>query len=119
MSFRTFMFLFCIFVISTVPTPLTAGQLVNFNEFVERCLCDFDLIKPGMAREEVEKKFPRDGGIQSVSPVRFIHPKCSYFKVDVEFEFQRIAKDQGRAIIGKRDKVIRASKPYLERAFLD
>jgi hypothetical protein len=68
-----------------------------------------------MTRGEVAGRFAMDGGIQGVSPVRFVHPGCPYFKVDVEFEFRKDAADQGRGISSKDDKVIRVSKPYMER----
>jgi hypothetical protein len=72
-----------------------------------------------MTRGEIEGKLSKDGGLQGVSPVRFAHPACGYFKVDVEFEFKRDAADQNRAIQNKDDKATRVSKPYIERPFLD
>jgi hypothetical protein len=86
---------------------------------VEKCLADFESVKAGMMRCEVEAKLTMDGGIQGVSPVRFAHPTCPYFKINVEFDFQKNAADQNRAVRGKDDKVIRVSKPYIERPSLD
>ncbi len=91
----------------------------NHREWVESCLKDFESIKPGMTRGQVESKLVMDGGWQVVSPVRFAHPACRYFKIDVEFDFKRNAADQGRAITDKADKVIKFSKPYIERPFID
>jgi hypothetical protein len=71
-----------------------------------------------MARAEVEKKLKLDGGLQGVSPVRFIDSACPGFKINVEFDFKRDTS-QNRAIENKDDKVIRVSKPYLERPFVD
>ncbi len=88
-------------------------------QWVEKCLKDFESIKPGMTSSEIEKKFPMDGGLQSVSPVRFIHSSCPYFKIDVEFAFKRNPDDQNRAIWGKEDKSTKVSKPYIERPALD
>ena|ERR1019366_8657870 len=88
-------------------------------KWVEKCLRDFESIKTGMTRGEIEGKLSTDGGIQSVSPVRFAHPACGYFKIDVEFEFKRDAADQNRAIQGNGDKATRVSKPYIERPFND
>jgi len=87
--------------------------------WVGRCLNDFTAIKPGMTRQEVEGKFKLDGGLQSASPVRFVHPACPYFKIEVEFDFRQDHTNQGRAITAKDDKVIRVSKPYLEAPFMD
>jgi hypothetical protein len=89
------------------------------NEWVQSCLKDFESIKAGMTREQVEKKFPMDGGLQTASPTRFVHPQCRYFKIEVGFEFQRDEADGNRAVMGKTDKVIAVSKPYLERPFAD
>lgn len=89
------------------------------STWVERCLQDFASIQAGMTRHEVAQRFPMDGGLQGASPVRFVHPKCSSFKVDVEFGFKRDATDQNRAVIGEDDRVVRVSKPYLERSVSD
>lgn len=87
--------------------------------WVEKCLRDFESVKPGMTRGEIEKKFPMDGGLQVVSPVRFTHPECGYFKVDVEFDFKHNEKDQNRAIISPDDKAMKISRPYIERPIMD
>ena len=92
---------------------------IEYAQWVEQCLHDFESIKPGMSRQEVEQKFPMDGGVQTVSPVRFTHPQCQYFKVNVSFEFKRDANDQNRAIFGSADKVTKVSNPYIERPFAD
>jgi hypothetical protein len=99
-----------------------AAQSANVNDhlaWVEQCLKDFASLKPGMTRKEVESKFPQDGGLQTVSPVRYTHPACPCFKIDVEFDFKRDQADQGRAITGADDKVTRVSRPYLERPISD
>jgi len=80
---------------------------------------NFESITNGMTRGEVEKKLMVDGGLRTVSPVRFIDPACPGFKISVEFDFKRNASDQNRAITAKTDKVIRVSKPYLERPYVD
>jgi len=87
--------------------------------WVEKCLKDFESIRVGVTRGEIEGKLRRDGGLQGVSPVRFAHPACGYFKVDVEFEFKRDAAGQNRAIQSGDDKSTRVSKPYIERPFTD
>jgi hypothetical protein len=91
----------------------------DHTRWVKSCLRDFESIKVGMTRGQVEAKLPMDGGLHTVSPVRFVHPACRYFKIDVEFEFKRNAADQGRAIEDAADKVTKVSKPYIERPFFD
>ena len=91
----------------------------GYTKWVERCLKDFESIKVGMSRSDIKGRLPMDGGLQNVSPVRFVHPACRYFKIDVEFDFKRNAADQNRAMWGKDDKATKVSKPYVERPFAD
>lgn len=87
--------------------------------WVAKCLKDFQAIKVGMTRQHVEKRFHLDGGLQGVSPVRFTHPECPYFKIDVEFSFKRNPQDQNRAITSPDDRATKVSKPYFETPYLD
>jgi hypothetical protein len=79
----------------------------------------FSVDQAGMARGEIEKRFAMDGGLQSVSTVRFTHPECGYFKIDVEFDFKRDEKEQGRAIWSPGDKATKVSRPYIEAPCMD
>jgi len=88
-------------------------------EFAGGLFKSFDSITNGMTRAEVGRRLTMDGGLQGVSPVRFIDPACPGFKISVEFDFKKDAADQNRAIWGKDDKVVRVSKPYLEKPFMD
>jgi hypothetical protein len=88
-------------------------------ELAGDCFRNFESITNGMTRAQVEKKLTMDGGLQTVSPVRFLDPGCPHFKIKVEFGYQRDARDQNRAIKGPGDKVILVSKPYLEEPFTD
>lgn len=100
--------------------PLAKPQAdKDYTQWVESCLKDFESVKVGMTRSQVEGKLSKDGGLQILSPVRFTHPACGYFKIDVEFEFKRDAADQNRAIIGEVDRVTKISKPYIESPFFD
>ena len=87
--------------------------------WVQQCLTDFKSVKTGMTRVEVETKLRIDGGLQGVSPVRYIHPDCDYFKIDVEFEFKRDEKNQNRAILSPEDKVKTVSRPYIDFPVFD
>ena len=86
---------------------------------VEQCLKDFESITNGMTRAEVEKKLTMDGGLHGIWKVRYVHPECFYFKIDVQYESSSTGTDQQPPHEGKRDKVIQVSKPYLERPFSD
>lgn len=91
----------------------------DLEKSVIQCLDDFNAIRPGMTRREVEEKFPIDGGIHTVSPVRFLHPDCYYFKVDVSFSYETDPTNQNRAIWSGVDKVICVSAPYIEYPYSD
>jgi hypothetical protein len=92
---------------------------IECTKWVEKCLSDFESIKPGMTRGEIEKKFMWDGGLQGASPFRFTHPECRYFKIDVEFDLKRDEKDQNRTLWSPDDKVTKVSKPYIESPVTD
>ena len=99
--------------------PKQTREAVIDTSRVEQCLRDFESITNGMTRAGVETRLRHDGGLQGASPVRFVHPECPYFKIDVEFDFKRDASDGNRAVENKNDRVVRVSKPYLERPFSD
>lgn len=93
----------------------------DFAKWVERCLNDFESIKVGTTREEIERKWTMDGGIQVLSQNRYVHRVCGCFKIDVEFDVKGNAADKRPMweIWSKKDKVIKVSKPYLERPVSD
>jgi hypothetical protein len=91
----------------------------DHERWVQMCLRDFDSIKVGMTRSQIEGILSQDGGLQSVSPNRFAHPACASFKIDVEFDFKRNPADQNRVVWGEDDKATTVSKPYIERPFID
>jgi len=101
----------------TLPSKSQSNN--DSTQWVESCLKDFEFVKVGMTRSQVESKLSKDGGLHTASQVHFVHPACRYFKIDVEFEFKRDAADQNRAIKGKDDRVTKVSKPYIERPFSD
>ena len=98
--------------------PSAPGTAIDGSR-VEQCLKDLESITNGMTRAQVGSKLRPDGGLRSASPVRFVHPECPYFKINVEFEFKRDPADQNRAVESGDDKVIRVSKPSLERPVSD
>jgi len=115
-----------IFIISSIIVGSYAATKSNkrkLNEeriaWVKKCLQDFNALKPGITRGEIEKKFRMDGGlIASPYSARFTHPSCPYFKIDVRFVSKRNA-DKEDLGFEKEDKVDSISKPYIERPFLD
>lgn len=83
--------------------------------WVQKCLRDFESVKVGMTRAEIEKKLPMDGGIHLIHLVRFVHPECRYFKIDVEFDVKK--NDKGDKMQSPDDYAKTISKPYIETPF--
>ena len=84
------------------------------TQWVRKCMDDFAAIKSGMTRAQVQKLFQMDGGVQGYETVRYLHPECPYFMVDVSFNVKRNEADQGRLVPTQEDKIVHVSKPYLE-----
>ena len=88
------------------------------TQWVMKCMDDFQDIKIGMTREEVKRMLPMDAGLQSPVVVRFYHPECAYFKVDIEFSVKRNSSDQNRVVSSMKDRVVSVSKPYIQGVFI-
>jgi hypothetical protein len=88
-------------------------------DFAGDCLKNFESITNGMTRADVESRLRQDGGLQGVSPVRYIDPACPGFKISVEFDVKRNATGQHRAIVSAENRVICIYKPFIELPFSD
>ncbi len=91
----------------------------DLEKSVKQCLDDFSAIRPGMTRREVEEKFPMDGGMHTLSLIRFVHPDRYYFKVDFSFSYESNPNDQNRAVWRGAGKVMSVSAPYIENPYYD
>lgn len=118
-AFAVLLGLACVTFLRAQPLPYERQPEADHVKWVATCLEDFECIKAGMTRGEVESRMPFDGGIHSAGLVRFTHPDCLMFKVDVEFEFKLDPADQNRAVTSKDDKVTKVSKPYIARGSID
>lgn len=86
---------------------------------IERVLSDFARIAPGVTtRADLRRLLHRDGGIFNARTMRFVHPLCSYCKVQVTFKPQS-SLDDGAPLGTDSDPVLEVSKPYLEPMFID
>ena len=85
---------------------------------MERVLSDFARIAPGVTtKADLQRVLPQDGGAFNARTMRFVHPLCSYCKVEVTFI---TARDyEGRPVGSDSDVVAQVSKPYLEPRFID
>lgn len=79
-------------------------------EVVVQALRDSQEIKSGNVRREVERNFERDGGLQFPSSTRYVHKRCHYLHLDVEFDPKAVP---GR-LFSPEDVVVRTSKLYVD-----
>jgi hypothetical protein len=84
-------------------------------EALDQPLKDYQHIRVGIRRSEVDKYFQQDGGMQSPSTTRYVYPKCRYLHVDVKFEIS--GKDEKP--FSPNDSVLEISKLYVDYAVKD
>jgi len=77
---------------------------------VQQALEDSRRIGAGVERQEVEKYFHYDGGVQFPDYARFTYPKCSYIKLEVRFD---AARNRGGNPTSPHDKVRTVSKLFI------
>ena len=99
--------LWCFSLAHAQTSQATATQCTT----VLRALEDYQTIKPGLARKEVEKKFKYDGGVQFPDQSRFTHRGCDYIKVEVTFQ---PAPNRGKSLTSPDDVVTEVSKLYID-----
>jgi hypothetical protein len=70
-------------------------------------------VKVGSTYADVVKHFRGDGGLSPVKGGRFVNVLCPLMKIDVEFEVVR------GGVMSDTSRVIRVSRPYFEREYVD
>ena len=103
----------CSAVIAVPPARAESDQARSERRaWLERCIKDFQSIKPGLTRGQVDKLLRHDGGLMQATHWRYRHPDCDYFKVDVDYAMKPDAA--GGFVASANDRVVAVSKPYLE-----
>jgi hypothetical protein len=107
--------LLCITLLGLCGIPCK-GQAGAQCEWLDNVLKEVRNLENGSTRTDVEKIFETDGGITS-GPLecRYVYKKCSYIKVDVRYR-EYIPKSEKR---NPQDKVVKISRPYIERPIYD
>ena len=85
-------------------------------DVVERALRDFNSVKVGMTRSQLEKNFSTEGGLSRRQSRTYVYRDCGYIKVDVRFqpvEAPTATKEF------PTDKISAISRPYLANRILD
>ncbi len=78
---------------------------------VQQALADYQRIKPGLKRREVERYFKLDGGLQFSDSGRYVFRNCDYIKLEVEFD---PAPSGAGALSSPDDTVRRVSKLFID-----
>jgi hypothetical protein len=87
------------------------------TEWVAQSLKAIETIKVGMTRRDLLKLFTLEGGVSTRASRTFVFRECPLIKLDVGF--QPVGAPQDKLKEHMDDKIIRISKPYLERSVID
>jgi len=94
--------------------PSRAGDEMdkNLTKQMSDILTEWKKLTPGTTRTELLKVFTTEGGLSTAKHRTFVHRRCPYIKVDVDFTLS----DPKQSAVDERptDTVSRISKPYLE-----
>jgi hypothetical protein len=107
-------------MICILVTPLGAGTQHDQSQdsscaVIQQALTDYQRMKVGITRGEVEKYFAQDGGAQFPSSTRYVYPRCHYLHLDLEFE----AKGPADRLFSPDDTVTKTSKRYVDYSAKD
>jgi hypothetical protein len=108
--------LFAAWPAATTEAAQVTSPTATACSLIEQALADYQHIKPGIKRKDVERYFKFDGGLQFPDTGHYVFRSCGYIKVDVEFE---AAASRGDALFSPDDIVKRVSKLYLEYSVKD
>jgi hypothetical protein len=108
-------FLLVMLVLGCFVMPSRAGSEVDkeLTKQVSGILDDCKKITPGTTRAELLKVFTTEGGLFSAKHRTFVHRRCPYIKVDVDFTVSDPMEERPADIISN------ISKPYLEWSIMD
>jgi len=78
---------------------------------VSRALADFQQVKPGVKRKDVEKLFKYEDGLQFPDNARYAYRSCEYIKLEVQFD---AAPSRGGSVTSPEDTVRAVSKLFID-----
>ena len=83
----------------------------NLTKQISNILTECKKIAPGTTRAELLRVFAAEGGISTATHQTYVHRRCPYIKVDVDF----ILSDPEQKVIEDRptDTIGKISRPYL------
>jgi hypothetical protein len=76
---------------------------------IEQALIDFGHLKSGMTRQDVERYFVLDGGMNFRGQSYYVHQNCNLIRVEVTFDLDPKLQNG----FSPRDTITKLSKLYL------
>lgn len=76
----------CTLLLSSTQRVPAHPQECSSCSIVDQALGDANQVKVGMTRAELEKFFVRDGGASFRLRTVYVSRRCSYLKIDVDFD---------------------------------
>jgi hypothetical protein len=112
-------FLFALTASFSLLVPARAAEEADpqLTKQIEQILKECQKIEVGSTRADLLKVFTTEGGLSNAKQRIYVHRRCPYIKVDVQFTLSAEKQD----ILDERpaDKISKISKPYLEFSFVD
>jgi hypothetical protein len=100
-----------------IPTSSKSRAAEEHTEWIAKSLTEMESIQVGMTRADLLKVFREEGGLSTRTERRYAYRDCPYIKVDVEFEL--VGEPPANLNESPKDKIIKISRPFLERPILD
>ena len=94
-----------------------SNKAENHTDWIFKSLEQMQTIQVGMSRKDLLKVFKEEGGLSTRTHRKYVYRECLYVKVEVEFEPVEAKED--RSTEYPSDRIIRISKPFLERTIID
>lgn len=87
------------------------------TDSIATVLRECQALKPGTPRSEILRHFMAEGGLSMARRQTYVHRRCPYIKIDVEFG----PTSPGQEILDEHasDPLTKVSKPYLNWSILD
>jgi len=109
--------LLAVVAVGFLVAPSRAGDETdkNLTKQISDVLTECKKITTGTTRTELLKVFTTEGGLSTATHRTFVHRRCPYIKVDVDFTLLDPKQKDERPT----DTVSKISKPYLEWSIFD
>src|SRR5512143_2007158 len=111
--------LVAIFALGVLVAPCRAAETTDkkLTKQIAGILAECKRITAGTTRAELLKVFTTEGGLSTAPHRTFVHRRCPYIKVDVDFALS----GPKQSVVDERptDTVTKVSRPYLEWSIMD